>query len=274
MEKVDLAFVHQIVHHRQQDGHKKTFGHVLVVAGSLGKVGAGILCARAALHAGCGLVTACIPEEGIGSLLAQNPEIMYRNEADLSLLDLSVYDAIAFGPGIGFSLQAKRNLEYVLHHFTGPIVFDADALTLLGSFETFMEKLTQNHILTPHPGEFTRLQGMPFQTEKKEGQCLDFVHKYPVQLVLKGAPSLVTDAAGNQYENTSGNDGMATAGSGDVLTGILASLCAQGYSTREAVLTGMYIHGLSGDLMVQKKSKASLVASDLILGLGDIRLLD
>ncbi|MEY4988315.1 MAG: hypothetical protein RL567_2094 [Bacteroidota bacterium] len=274
MNRIDLPWINQIKHNRQPDGHKKSFGHVLIVAGSPGKVGAALLCARAALHAGCGMVTAMIPEEGVGPLLSNSPEIMYRTEADLSTINLEPYDAIAFGPGLGFTIQVRRNLEFLLQHYQGPIVFDADALTLLGSYESLISQVKPHHILTPHPGEFARLGGLEFDAAHREKQAIDFVSNYPCQLLLKGAPTIVVSGSGELFTNTTGNDGMATAGSGDVLTGIIASLCAQEYTPEVAVRLGAYIHGLSGDLAIQKKSKASLVASDLIDHLSEIRLLD
>jgi NAD(P)H-hydrate epimerase len=274
MNRIDLPWINQVKHNRQPDGHKKSFGHVLIIAGSPGKVGAALLCARAALHAGCGMVTAMIPEEGVGPLLAHSPEIMYRTESDLSAINLEPYDAIAFGPGLGFSIQVRRNLEFVLQQYTGPIVFDADALTLLGSYESLISQVRPNHILTPHPGEFARLGSLEFDPLNRENQAMEFVSAYSCQLLLKGAPSIVVTDSGDLYTNTTGNDGMATAGSGDVLTGIIAALCAQEYAPDVAVRLGAYIHGLSGDLAIQKKSKASLVASDLIDHLSEIRLLD
>jgi NAD(P)H-hydrate epimerase len=274
MNRIDLPWINQIKHNRQPDGHKKSFGHVLIVAGSPGKVGAALLCARAALHAGCGMVTAMIPEEGVGPLLSNSPEIMYRTEADLSTINLEPYDAIAFGPGLGFTIQFRRNLEFLLQHYQGPIVFDADALTLLGSYESLISQVKPHHILTPHPGEFARLGGLEFDAVHREKQAIDFVSNYPCQLLLKGAPTIVVTNSGDLFTNTTGNDGMATAGSGDVLTGIIASLCAQEYAPDVAVRLGAYIHGFSGDLAIQKKSKASLVASDLIDHLSEIRLLD
>lgn len=274
MNQIDLSWINQVKHNRQPDGHKKSFGHVLIIAGSPGKVGASLLCARAALHAGCGMVTAMIPEEGIGPLLAHSPEIMYRTESDLSSINLEPYDAIAFGPGLGFSIQVRRNLEFLLQNYNGPIVFDADALTLLGSYESLISQVKAQHILTPHPGEFSRLSGLDFDSLNKEKQAVDFVVSYSCQLLLKGAPTIVATSSGDLFANTTGNDGMATAGSGDVLTGIIAALCAQEYSPDVAVRLGAYIHGLSGDLAIQKKSKASLVASDLIEHLSEIRLLD
>jgi len=128
--------------------------------------------------------------------------------------------------------------------------------------------------LTPHPGEFARLGSLEFDPLGREKQAVDFVQRYACQLLLKGAPSLVVTDSGDLYMNSTGNDGMATAGSGDVLTGIITALCAQEYAPDVAVRLGAYIHGLSGDLAIQKKSKASLVASDLIDHLSEIRLLD
>ncbi len=271
MIPINEQWVKQHVKHRLINGHKKSFGHVLVIAGSEGKAGAAILCARAALHAGCGMVTAMIPKEAVAVLLESSPELMYLSLAELSEVELNKYDAIAIGPGLGFSDQAKAIFNNVLNKFKGPVVIDADGLTMLASV---MQLFKLNHIATPHPGEFARLQGFEYDEHNREGQAIDFINKYSGVLVLKGAKTLVASASQGMLQNTTGNDGMATAGSGDVLTGIIAALCAQGYENFMAASTGVYIHGLAGDLAIKDISKASLVASDLIDYLGKIRLLD
>lgn len=271
MVYIDLEWIKHQVHHRPIQGHKKTFGHVLVIAGSEGKLGAAILCAKAAIHGGCGMVTAMIPPQAVEPLLKDSPEIMYTLLADVSLLDLSQFDAIAIGPGIGFSDMSKHNLFFLLAHYNGPLIIDADALTILANHTDLIK---ENHILTPHPGEFERLQGTKYDVTLRAVQAVAFVTKHACTLVLKGAETIVVYPDLNLMTNTTGNDGMATAGSGDVLTGVIASLCAQHYEPSIAATIGVYIHGLAGDLAIQDMSKASLVATDLITYLGKVRLID
>ena len=271
MKSIDSEWVQSNVHPRQLNGHKKTFGHVFVIAGSKGKAGAAILCARAALHSGCGLVTAMVPDEAVASLLAENPELMYLTNKKINEIDLSLFDCIAIGPGLGVTSESKNILCYVLENYKGPVVIDADALTLISSN---LQLLSLNHIVTPHPGEFTRLQGSEYDPLKREDQATAFVKNNQVNLVLKGAQTIVAAANEPLMINTTGNDGMATAGSGDVLTGLIASLCAQGYAPFQAACIGVYMHGLAGDRAVQSQSKASLVASDIIKYLGEIRIID
>jgi len=268
---IDFSWVKVHAHHRPTEGHKKTFGHVLVIAGSEGKAGAAILCARAALHSGCGMVTAMIPKEAVAPLLSDSPEIMYITNQNITDINLSQFDAIAIGPGLGLSSKANDILYYVIEHYKGPIVIDADALTLLANN---LVPIRSNHILTPHPGEFSRLQGFAYDPFKRQEEAIDFVSKHPVNLVLKGAQAIVVAPNGDAMMNTTGNDGMATAGSGDVLTGIIASLCAQGYASNIAAPIGVFMHGMAGDLAIKKMSKASLVASDLIHFLGEVRVID
>ena len=267
MNQIDINWVAAHTKHRITKGHKKTFGHVLVIAGSPGKVGSGILCARAALHAGCGLVTVMIPEEGVTALLADSPEIMYTI-APLKELDLSSFDAIAIGPGIGFSGDAVENVRYLLENYVGPLVLDADALSILGLNSDLLSLLNERHILTPHIGEFARIQTFSGNSEQ---QSFAFAHAHPTNLILKSSPTLVSLPSGQQFVNTTEND---AAGSGDVLTGITAALCAQGYENTTAACLAVYVHGLAADIAVESQSKSSLVASDIIGSLGKTRLLD
>ena len=259
------------VHHRNFIGHKKSFGHVLVIAGSEGTAGASILCARAALHSGCGMVTAMIPNDAVQVLLRESPELMYLPQGEISTYDLSKFDTIVIGPGMGFSNLAKLNVKQVLSQFNGPVIIDADALTIISESPSLLKS---NHIITPHPGEFARLQGFAYDEKNRAEQAQDFVEKYQPILVLKGAGTIVACQGKDGMENTTGNDGMATAGTGDVLAGIIASLCVQGYQPFIAAAIGVYLHGLAGDMAVKEISKASLVASDLIYYLGKTRLID
>jgi NAD(P)H-hydrate epimerase len=271
MQLISEDWVTTHVHPRDEQGHKKSFGHVLVIAGSEGKAGAAILCARAALHSGCGIVTAIIPKEAVQVLLTEEPALMYLPLESWEELNWSHYDVIAIGPGLGFSTAAKHCLQKVLTEFDGPVVIDADALTMVACF---MELLRSNHIVTPHPGELERLMDIQYHEDNRAKYVEDFIQQYPAVIVLKGAASIVAQSQKGLLQNTTGNDGMATAGSGDVLTGIIAAICAQGHPIYDAACLGVYLHGMSGDLAIQDQSKASLVASDLIHYMGKIRLLD
>jgi hydroxyethylthiazole kinase-like uncharacterized protein yjeF len=271
MNLINADWIKLPVKHRVSNGHKKSFGHVLVIAGSEGKEGAAILCAKAALHNGCGMVTAMVPKEAVSILLSQCPEIMHTNQVAVEHLDLSSFDAIVIGPGLGFSDTARANLKYVIANFKGSVVIDADALTMLSGE---LNLLKSNHILTPHPGEFSRLTGLSYDEKFREKLVKQFIEQYPAVLILKGSGTLVAKMGNEILQNTTGNDGMATAGSGDVLAGMIAALCAQGYDNFQAAALGVYLHGKAGDEAVKVISKASLVASDIILQLGKIRIID
>ena len=217
------------------------------------------------------MVTAMVPKEAVVVLLEQCPEIMYSNEVLVQKLDLSIFDAVVIGPGLGFSEIAQLNLKYLLANYMGPVVIDADALTLLANQ---LHLLKENHILTPHPGEFSKLSGLPYDENSRPAQANKFIQQNAAVLVLKGAGTLVNQAGHDSLQNTTGNDGMATAGSGDVLAGLIASLCAQGYDNFYAAGIGVYMHGLAGDNAIKDISKASLTATELIRQLGILRLTD
>lgn len=271
MKKMNDKWIADHTHPRNKDGYKKTFGHVLIIAGSKGKLGAAILCTRAALHNGCGMVTAFIPKSIETALLTACPEAMTIVHQKIASLDLSIYNAIAIGPGLGLRKASNLIVQYVVNNFIGPIVIDADALTLIAKD---LSVLSYNHILTPHPLEFARLQDVDYDHALRALQVKNFVEKYPVHLVLKGAGTLVAAPFKTMMVNTTGNDGMATAGSGDVLTGMIASLCAQKYLPFEAACIGVYMHGLAADYAITHQSKASFVASDIIQNLQHCRLID
>lgn len=271
MIALDTKWIEQHVHTRKKDGHKKSFGHVLVIAGSEGKLGAAILCASAALHSGCGMVTAFIPKSLETAMLVACPEVMTIVDQEISAIDLSVFDTVAIGPGLGITDASSVAVQYVLLNFKGPIVIDASALTIIAND---LSVLTSSHILTPHPGEFARLRGASYDPNQRQKQVEEFVAHCPATIVLKGAGTLVASVKHETSINTTGNDGMATAGTGDVLTGIIASLCAQNYAPFDAACIGVYMHGLAADHAIQYQSKASLVASDIIASLKQCRIID
>jgi len=183
--------------------------------------------------------------------------------------DLKPFSAIGVGPGLGMKSNSKRALYELLEKSDIPMVFDADALNILSEKQEWLAKLQGNSILTPHPGEFRRLVGESENSFQRLQMQIRFSAKYKIILVVKGAYTIVTTPAGKVYFNSSGNPGMATAGSGDVLTGIILGFLAQGISPESAAIAGVYLHGLAGDLASVKKSENSLIAGDIIDFLGE-----
>lgn len=254
---------------RPKFGHKGTFGHSLVIAGSEGKIGAAILSAKAALKTGCGLLTAYIPEKGMIPMHTYFPEAMViSRENPTGKMDFSIYDAIAFGSGMGKTPESKAILTQLLTEYKGKMVIDADGLNILAENRDLYEYFSPNHILTPHPKEFDRLTHSHSGSYERCKTQISFAKEHQVCVVLKGHHTSIAITSGNCYFNSTGNNGMATAGSGDVLTGIITSLCAQGYSPENAAVMGVYLHGYAGDVGAEKWSKHSLVASDIIEEIG------
>ncbi len=265
-EALDKSLIKKIFRARASSGHKGTFGHTLIVAGSGGTSGAAILCCMSALRTGCGLVTALVPDTAIVPLLSNLPEAMTKartSAQDLCDLDLSSYDAIGFGPGVGTGEEPTEMLRYLLENYKGPLVIDADGLTILARNEQMYALLGPNTILTPHPVEFSRISVTGSTRNDLVHAQLNFFKQHKCVILVKGKNTTVVNERGVFY-NTTGNSGMATAGSGDVLTGIIASLCAQDYLAGDAALIGTFMHGFAGDVAAGKGSMHSLIASDIV----------
>ncbi|HOW39561.1 MAG TPA: NAD(P)H-hydrate dehydratase [Bacteroidales bacterium] len=252
--------------------HKGMFGHGLLVAGSAGKTGAAILSAKAALRAGIGLLTCHLPGSGRGVMNTSVPEAMVsadKNEELISGVDLtSKYTVAAIGPGIGTDKLTQKALFSFLKDFRFPLIIDADALNLLSENRQMYSLLHKSIILTPHPKEFERLTGKFSTGYERLISQIEFSEKNNCFVVLKGAYTSVSTPEGKVYFNSTGNPGMATAGSGDVLTGIILSLLAQGYSSEEAAVLGVYLHGLAGDIAAEAGGYEALIASDIINNIG------
>jgi NAD(P)H-hydrate epimerase len=251
--------------------HKGTNGHALIIAGSLGKMGAAILSSKACLKSGSGLVTAFIPKIGNNVLQIANPEIMTLFSADENTIAGTIethFEAVGIGPGIGKAPETLETLKYILLHCDKPLVLDADALNLLAEHPELRKSIPINSIITPHPKELSRWIGSWKNDTEKIEKVLKLVDQFKIYVVLKGAYTCIFCPDGTLHFNSSGNPGMATAGSGDVLTGILTGLLAQGYTAKESCLLGVYLHGLAGDLAAKEKSQESLIASDIIEFLG------
>ena len=245
------------------DGHKGTFGHALLVAGSYGMAGAGILAGRSCMRSGVGKLTVHIPKMNNDIMQVALPEAILNHDEDdkrwtAMPLDASVpmpYNAIGIGPGIGTGQETSDALHRFLESMAGchvPMVLDADALNILSLHPDWLALLPQGSIITPHPLEYRRLV--------EAGACMD-----NVILVLKGHPTTITIPGDTpaQYVCPYGNDGMGTAGSGDVLTGIILGLLAQGYPQRDAAILGVSLHAISGDIASEALGRHSLIASDI-----------
>ncbi|OYU80093.1 MAG: NAD(P)H-hydrate dehydratase [Flavobacterium sp. BFFFF1] len=255
----------------ESSAHKGTQGHALIIAGSYGKMGAACLATKAALKSGCGLVTAFIPRCGYEILQISVPEAMVvtdEKRSHLSDIKFSVApQAIGIGPGIGQEPETKKAFAKFLKTNTSPLVIDADGLNILAANPSQLQWLMSGCILTPHPKELERLLGKWDSEKQKLALAVRFSTEYKVLIVMKGAPTYIVDQD-NIYENTTGNAALATGGSGDVLTGIITSLLAQGYDAVSAAILGVYLHGLTADIAAPDISQEAFMASDIINNLG------
>lgn len=257
---------------RTKFDHKGIFGHALLIAGSYGKTGAAVLAAKASLRAGAGLLTCHIPGCGYNIMQISIPEAMVmtdkKEEHFSHIADVTRYNAVGIGPGLGTHRETAEGLLELFKHCDKPVVIDADALNLISQDRSLLEHMPVMAVLTPHRGEFERLAGKTHGSYDTLMSQLRFSKEHQVVIVLKGAHTSITLPDGTVWFNSTGNSGMATAGSGDVLTGIILSLLGQGYAPEEAALTGVYLHGLAGDIAVEKSSPEALIASDIIGELG------
>lgn len=266
---IDEALVKSVLKARDKFSHKGAYGHACVVGGSFGKMGAVVLASEAALRAGCGLLTAYIPKCGYTILQTALPEAMVQCDDELTELrsfpDTQKFSALAIGPGMGTHEYTVKALSDFLIRVRQPVVIDADALNacseLLKQDSGF--RFPDNSLLTPHPKEFDRLAGNSSNSFERLHKQAAFSAKHNVTVLLKGAHTCITTPNGLHYFNSSGNPLLATGGSGDVLSGILCSLLAQGYPVMESAIAGVYLHGLCAD-RIATKGKSTLLAGDII----------
>ena len=233
-------------------------------------MGAAILATKAMLRSGVGLATVCTPKGGREILQISVPEAMHISDLEKHFLTivppLGAYVSIGIGPGIGTHPATAELLNKVLDRVVHPFVLDADALNMISENKHLLSKIHHHSILTPHPKEFERLAGKSASDYDVFLKAREFARNHSVMLVLKGAYTLICSPEGKAWFNSTGNPGMATAGSGDVLTGLLTGLLTQGYAPEEACLLGVYMHGLAGDLAAARLGQNSLIAGDLIEG--------
>lgn len=270
----DKQLIQSIYLPRDQFAHKGNFGHAYLLAGSFGKMGAAVLCAQACLRAGVGLLTVHVPTTGVEILQISTPEAMIVTGDDEPI---SRYAALGIGPGMGTEPQAVSLLRNVFQKLNSlseerkkvSIVLDADALNILSAHPELLEQLPADSILTPHPKEFERLFGKSANDFERIKLAEQKANELQCCIILKGHHTFIASPGHPGYFNSTGNAGMATGGSGDVLTGILTGLLAQGYSSLHACLLGVYLHGSAGDLAAGKHSQEAMVASDITNCLGN-----
>ena len=271
--EVDSLELPDCLNHRNPESHKGDYGHALLIAGSYGRCGCAILAAKACLRAGVGLLTVHVPRNCVDLVQTAVPEAMVSIDPDDEIFtelpeNIDRYTAIAAGPGLGTDKHTAKALKELLQQRQeqgkSQLVLDADALNILSENPKWMRYLPAETIFTPHVKEFERLFGNSSSPEQRLLLQRQQAMQNKIVLLHKGHRTSVCMPDGRVCFNASGNPGMATAGSGDVLTGILLALLAQGLSPVSAAVTGVYIHGKSADLAVQNQSQASLIASDIV----------
>ncbi|TWU27834.1 NAD(P)H-hydrate dehydratase [Bythopirellula polymerisocia] len=273
---------------REDESHKGTYGRALVVGGSRGKAGAAALAGKAALRSGAGLVTVLVPRAIQETVASFEPAMMTvglgASNCDELLQEFAPEikelakdkNCLALGPGLGTSASTFRLVHSLYHHVEQTMVVDADALNAMAAWSEGLKHPSGSRILTPHPGEFERLTGEPcadearVRAEQAAALCRRDMTDQTV-VVLKGHHTIVTDGSRVSFNQT-GNPGMATGGTGDVLTGIITALVAQGLETWEAARLAVHVHGLAGDLAAEKLGQVSLIASDLLNFLPEVFL--
>lgn len=262
-----------LLRQRDRHAHKGTFGHALLLAGSYGKLGAAVLAARACLRSGVGLLTVQVPRCGYAVVQTAVPEAMCRPNGHQTVLSIAGeaaspapadYSVVGIGPGIGKAPETLTMFRELLPTLTKPMVVDADALNLLAENRDLLKLLPPNSILTPHPKEFERLTQSWDDDYQKLTLLRDFARTHRVIVVLKGAYSAVATPDGEVHFNATGNPGLSTGGTGDVLTGVLTALLAQGYDPVEAAVLGVYAHGLAGDRVAEQRGPVGMIASDVV----------
>lgn len=259
--------IDELIKSRPLFSHKGTYGHALLIAGQRGKMGAAILAAKGALRSGVGKLTMHVPAAGEAIVQTALPEAMLTIDPAFDFISttppIQQFNAVGIGPGIGTGEETAQMLEELIHRAKYPIVFDADALNILAARRDLLHKIPANSILTPHAKELERLTGYCKTGEQRLEEAQALANRLSVYVVLKGAFTATCTPSGQVIFNPTGNPALATPGSGDVLTGIITSLLAQGYTPASAAILGVYLHGLTGDYYAARYDEYSMLASDI-----------
>lgn len=266
--------IRPIIKPRKRFAHKGSFGHGLLIAGSYGMAGASILSAKACLRSGIGLLTVHTPIHNHDILQISVPEAIVQTDIHERYFaqptDLSRYKAIAIGPGLGQEEDTALAMMEQIQGSNLPIILDADAINILSTHRNWLSRLPKRCILTPHLGELERLIGKCMDTYERLTKVKELAAYLQSYIIVKGAWTTIVTPEGEYFFNPTGNPGMATGGSGDVLTGILLALVAQGYSREEACKLGVYIHGLAGDIAAEEMTETGMISSDIINALPNV----
>ncbi len=253
---------------RDKFGHKGTFGNALLIAGQYGMAGAALLAAKSCLRSGVGKVTVCTPQMNNNILQATIPEAVLKLDPADTIFTQAIatdgYEAMAIGPGIGTEKATALAFIEQVTHSRIPLVIDADGLNILAHHKSWLNQIPANAILTPHPAEFKRISNARNDDYSLLDEACNMAKERQIHIILKGHHTAVCTPSGKIYFNATGNSGMATAGSGDVLTGIITALLAQKYPAETACLLGVYLHGSAGDIAAETLGEDSLMASDII----------
>jgi len=257
---------------RAKFSHKGSYGHALLIAGSYGKMGAAVLSSKACLRAGVGLLTTHVPRSGYEIIQNSVPEAMtsvdHSDTVFTELPEIKPFSATGIGPGLDKKPESQQAFRNLLQAKPGKLVIDADALNILSENPEWLKLLPENTILTPHPKEFERLAGSTTNSYERLQKQIQFSTKHKVIVIFKGSHTCITVPDGSIFFNSTGNPGMATGGSGDVLTGIILGLLAQDYTPEDAALIGVFLHGLAGDIAAAQFGQHALIAGDIINHLG------
>lgn len=265
---VEESYVRSLLLDRNPFAHKGQMGHALMIAGSYGMAGAAILASRACLRSGVGKITIHTPKKNRNILQIAIPEAVLQFDPEETIFseatDTEGFDALGIGPGLGQSETTAIPLIAQLRRSTCPVVADADALNILANHRAWIQQLPKGIIMTPHPKEFDRMEGHSADSYERLTKARHLAERLQGYVILKGRYTAICLPDGHVFFNPTGNAGMATAGSGDVLTGIITALLARGYKPADACVVGVYLHGLAGDLAVRDLGEESLVAEDII----------
>ena len=266
MENISATFIKSIIKKRLPDSHKGTYGHALLIAGNLGKMGAAVIAAKACVRSGVGLVSVNIPFMEQSTIKISVPEAML-NFREGFIDNYESFSGIGIGPGIGTNSLEKKVLKEIIKYSGKPIVLDADALNIIADAKKMLNKIPANSIITPHPKEFDRLFGNHTSSEERKNTAIKMAELLGIVIVLKGHQTFVTDG-NNNFFNTTGNSGLAKGGSGDALTGLTTGLLAQQYDSLNAALISVYVHGLAADITLENQSMETMIITDVIKNFG------
>jgi hydroxyethylthiazole kinase-like uncharacterized protein yjeF len=266
---VDERFIRPLLRSRPSFAHKGNFGHALLIAGSYGKMGAAVLATKACLRSGIGLLSCYLPKCGYEIMQISAPEVMVLTDENENIVaqlpsEIENYSVIGIGPGIGTANETQNLISFICRRYKKPLVIDADGLNCLSLQKNLMEELPPLCVLTPHPKEFDRLFGEHSNDFDRLHSAKKNAAERNLIIVLKSHHTAVVTPSGKVFFNSTGNAGMAKGGSGDVLTGIITSLVAQGYAPEHAAIVGVYLHGLAGDFAARTLSQQAMTAGDII----------